>query len=251
MTSPRRTAAAIGVLYIIGTVAGVTGLLVMPSFDPGTDVLGQVANHRMATVIGGLLVLTMGFALSALSAVFYPIGRRFSETLATGYVVFRGALEGMTYVISALLWFTLVALASKPSGMAAIATALQTAQGLIWEPLVALPFSVGALMFYWLLFKTRLVPRWITVWGFVSLALSLAAHLAYALGYPLDVLQMSLLLQEMVLAVWLIAKGFDAKALASVGLGADAADAETPATTRARGPKRGGGAATPGRPRTA
>jgi hypothetical protein len=214
MLSDRRGATLIGVLYIIGTVAGVTGLVIMPSFGPGTDILAQVASHRMATVVGALLVLTMGFALSALSAVFYPIGRRFSETLASGYVIFRGALEGMTYVISALLWFTLVALAAKPSGMVAVATALQTAQGIIWEPLVALPFTVGALMFYWLLFKTRLVPRWITVWGFASLALSMAAHLAYALGLSLDVLQIPLALQEMVLAVWLIAKGFDAEVLA-------------------------------------
>jgi hypothetical protein len=240
MISARRAATLIGVLYIIGTAAGVTGLVIMPSFGPGTDILAQVASHQTPTVVGALLVLVMGFALSALSAVFYPIGRRFSETLATGYVVFRGALEGMTYVISALLWFTLAALAAKPSGMVAVATALQAAQGMIWEPLVALPFTIGALVFYWLLFKTRLVPRWITVWGFVSLALSLAAHLAYALGLSLDVLQMSLLLQEMVLAVWLIAKGFDAEALASVGLGA-----ETPAP--ADGPKRGGSTA-PGHP---
>jgi hypothetical protein len=250
MKSARRAATLIGVLYIIGTVAGVTGLLIMPSLGPGTDILTQVANHQTATVAGGLLVLTMGFALSALSAVFYPIGRRFSETLATGYVVFRGALEGMTYVISALLWFTLVALDAKPSGMAAIADALQTTQGLIWEPLVALPFTIGALMLYWLLFKTRLVPRWITVWGFVSLALSVAAHLAYALGLSLDVLQMSLLLQEMVLAVWLIAKGFDATALASVGLGANGAGDEAVAVAPAHNPKRTRRGA-PNRPQTA
>jgi hypothetical protein len=215
MISDRRAATLIGVLYIIGTAAGVAGLVIMPSFGPGTDILAQVASHRTTTIVGALLVLTMGFALSALSAVFYPIGRRFSETLAMGYVVFRGALEGAVYVVSALLWLTVVALAAEPAGMAQVATGLQVAQRMIWEQLIALPFLVGAGMFYWLLFKTRLVPRWVSAWGLASIPLYAGAAFARMAGLDLDVLMAPLALQEMVLAVWLIAKGFDAKVLAA------------------------------------
>jgi hypothetical protein len=213
MTKERRAAILIGVLYIIGTAAGVTGMMIMPSFAAGTNILAEVAAHRGATIAGTLLVLVMGFSLSALAAVFYPIGRRFSEVLATGYVIFRGALEGMVYVISALLWLVLIALASEPSGMAPVATALQTAQRLVWDQFAALPFGIGALMFYWLLYRAKLVPRWILVWGFVGVPLFMAANLAHIFGLNIDILLPVLAVQEMVLAVWLIAKGFNPEAL--------------------------------------
>lgn len=209
MTQDRRAATLIGVLYIIGTAAGVASALIMPSFAAGTDALAQIAAHRTATIAGALLVLTMGFALSALPAVFYPIGRRYSETLAMGYVIFRGAFEGIIYLLGVLVWLVLLAMTAAPSTMAPMATVLQTAQRTMWEQLIPLPFAIGALMFCWLLFRTRLVPRWVSVWGLVGAALYLVPPLARMMGFNLDILMAPLALQEMVLAVWLIVKGFN------------------------------------------
>ncbi|MFA5844562.1 MAG: DUF4386 domain-containing protein [Coriobacteriia bacterium] len=214
----RRAATIIGVLYIVGTASGVLGMAIMPSFAAGTDILAQIAAHRTATVVGALLVLTMGFALSALPAVFYPIGRRFSEVLSMGYVIFRGALEGMTYVISAFIWLVLIAMSAAPSAAAApVAAMLQTAEGLVWEQLIALPFVIGALMFYWLLFRARLVPRWLSIWGLVGAVFYLVAPLARMAGLSLDFLMFPLAVQEMVLAIWLIAKGFSPGTIAPEG----------------------------------
>jgi len=209
MTQDRRAATLIGVLYIIGTAAGVASALIMPSFAAGTDALAQIAAHRTATIAGALLVLTMGFALSALPAVFYPIGRRYSETLAMGYVIFRGAFEGIIYLLGVLVWLVLLAMTAAPSTMAPMSTVLQTAQRTMWEQLIPLPFAIGALMFCWLLFRTRLVPRWVSVWGLVGAALYLVPPLARMMGFNLDILMAPLALQEMVLAVWLIVKGFN------------------------------------------
>jgi hypothetical protein len=62
--------------------------------------------------------------------------------------------------------------------MAQVATGLQVAQRMIWEQVIALPFLVGAGMFYWLLFRTRLVPRWLSVWGLASIPLYAGAAFA-------------------------------------------------------------------------
>jgi hypothetical protein len=213
MTSERRAATTIGVLYIIGTVSGVVSLTIMPSFAAGTDTLTLIATHRPATIVGALLVLTMGFSLAAIPAVFYPIGRRFSEVLSMGYVIFRGALEGMVYVISAFIWLVLIAMSTGPAAAAAVAAVLQTAQRLVWEQLIALPFVIGAFMFYWVLYRARLVPMWISVWGLAGAVLYLAAPLARMAGLNLDILMAPLGVQEMVLAVWLVVRGFNAEAL--------------------------------------
>lgn len=214
MTKDRRAATLIGVLYIIGTAAGVAGLAVLPSLAPGTDILVQIAAHRSATVAGALLVLTMGFALSAIPAIFYPIGRRFSEALSMGYVLFRGALEGVTYILAAFIWLVLIALSAEPSTAPPVASALQAAEGLVWEQLIALPFVAGALMFYWVLYSARLVPRWLSIWGLVGAMLYVVAPLARIAGLNLDFLMFPLAIQEMVLAGWLIVKGFNPDALA-------------------------------------
>lgn len=209
MKNDRARARTIGILYIVGTIAGVGSAVIMPSFAAGTDILAQVAAHSTQMIVAALLVLTMGFSLSALAAVFYPIGRRYSEALSMGYVIFRGALEAWTYVMTAFIWLVLVALSAEPSAAAPMAALLQTASRVISEQLGALPFVVGAFMFGWVLFRYRLVPRWLSIWGLLGTVLYLAAPLARMAGLDLDFLMFPLALQEMVLAVWLIARGFN------------------------------------------
>jgi hypothetical protein len=205
----RRVATLVGLLYILGTAAGVTAAAIMPSIAAGGDVLGEIAAHRSESIVGALLVLTMGFALSALSAVFYPVGRRHSQALSMGYVVFRGALEGTLYVLTALIWLVLVALSASPGAAAPGASFLATTQQVMWDQLIALPFIVGVFMFYGLLHRARLVPRWLTIWGLAGAVLYVMAPLTNMAGLSFGFLMIPLAVQEMVLAVWLIAKGFN------------------------------------------
>ena len=87
---------------------------------------------------------------------------------------------------------------------------------MIWDQAVAIPFVLGALMFYVLLYQSRLVPRWLSTWGLVAAALSIVASLGSMFGLSsLGVLSLPLFLQEMVMAVWLIAKGFNSPAIAA------------------------------------
>ncbi len=75
-------------------------------------------------------------------------------------------------------------------------------------------------MLYGVLFRARLVPRWISVWGLAGGVLYWVAgvlvmfHVLTPLTTPHIVLQAPLGLQEMALAVWLIAKRFSEPALA-------------------------------------
>ena len=81
-------------------------------------------------------------------------------------------------------------------------------------------FCLGALMFYVVLYRSRLVPRWITVWGLAALVPYLAAEFLalFALLDPMSstaiLLYIPMAVQEMVLAVWLIVKGFNSPAVA-------------------------------------
>jgi hypothetical protein len=77
----------------------------------------------------------------------------------------------------------------------------------IWDQ-GAITFVLGALMFYFVLYQSRLVPRWLSTWGLVGAALGIVPPLGGMFGLSLGILVAPLALQEMVMAVWLIAKGF-------------------------------------------
>jgi uncharacterized protein DUF4386 len=218
MSADRKAAIWIGVLYIIGTVALVLSAIVTDAVLTGPAYLAQIAAQPNQVTIGVLLVLLAGFALVMVPVVFWPVGKRYNETLAMGYVVFRGAIEGIIYIGSALCWLLLIALSTEPSA-GPLASFVRTAQTVIWDQLVAIPFVLGALMFYILLYQSRLVPRWLSAWGLVGAALYIVAPLGSMFEFSLGFFMAPLALQEMVMAVWLIAKGFNASSIAAESAG--------------------------------
>lgn len=214
MSADRKAAVWIGVLYIIGTVALVLSLVVTDGVLAGSAYLAQVAAQPNQLAVGALLVLLAGFALAMVPVVFWPVGKRYNATLAMGYVVFRGALEGAIYIATALGWLLLIALSTQPDA-APLAGLVRTIEAVAWDQLVAIPFALGALMFYVLLYRSRLVPRWLSTWGLVGATLYIVPPLGSMFGLSLGVLMAPLAVQEMVMAVWLITKGFSSSAIAS------------------------------------
>jgi hypothetical protein len=79
---------------------------------------------------------------------------------------------------------------------------------------LSLVFLLGAALFYVLLYRSRIVPRWITVWGFIGIPLYAAASLLSIYGTidtnssAQNLLCAPVFVQEMVLAGWMIARGF-------------------------------------------
>ena len=218
MSADRKAAVWIGVLYIIGTVGLVLSVVVTDAILSGPAYLAQVAAQPNQVAVGALLVLLAGFALAMVPVVFWPVGKRYNETLAMGYVVFRGALETVIYIAAALGWLLLIALSTEPDA-GPLAGFVRTTETVIWDQLLAIPFVLGALMFYVLLYQSRLVPRWLSAWGLVGAALSIVPPLGSMFGLSLGVLMAPLALQEMVMAVWLIAKGFNPSAIAAESAG--------------------------------
>jgi hypothetical protein len=226
----RRTAIFVGVLYIIGTVMGVMSVALTGPIlhDPGS--LIQVASNENQLIAGALCVLVMGLALAMVPVLMLPILKKQNEVLALGYVVFRGALEATIDVMISLSWIALIAFAhqyaiagaSAASGFQTLGASIAAAGDSV-SPVAAIVFSLGALMFYYLLYQTRLIPRWVSGWGLIAIVLHLAAGGLLAMFGVITefstisvVLALPIALQEMVMAVWMIAKGFDALAIASL-----------------------------------
>jgi hypothetical protein len=139
--------------------------------------------------------------------------------LAVGYVIFRGALETALYIAGAISWLLLIIVARRSAGSPASSYSEFSGLGSLLiaagGPITAardIVFSLGALSLYYLLYTARLVPRWLSGWGFLGAVGYLAAGLIAVFSTELVVLLLPLALQEMVMAVWLIAKGFNTPA---------------------------------------
>jgi hypothetical protein len=85
-----------------------------------------------------------------------------------------------------------------------------------------LPFGIAAFIYYAIFYGTRLLPRWLSVWGLVGISLMIVSVLSGLLSLMdpsspiLFLFNMPILVQELVLAVWLIVKGYASPAAVKV-----------------------------------
>jgi hypothetical protein len=228
MNTNRKTAVIVGILYILGTVAGILSLVFSGSMQ-AADYLVEVPANASQIVAGALLVLLMGVALAMIPVLMFPILKKQNEVLALGYVVFRGALEMFTYIASAISFLMLLTVgrefvqAGAPVGSYFQTLGASLLEANTWiSQIVTIVFILGAVMFYYLLYRSKLVPRWISAWGLIGAMPYFVAGLLIMFGQMSDmasldtVLRFPILLQELVLAVWLIVKGFNPSAIAAL-----------------------------------
>ncbi|MCJ7576610.1 MAG: DUF4386 domain-containing protein [Dehalococcoidia bacterium] len=227
MNTYKKTAISVGVLFIVATVTNMLGNLSIKPILDAPDYLIQISANENLMIIASLLVLISAFASASIAIWLYPILKKHHKALALGSVGFR-LMEGMLIIIGVVALLSLLTLsqeyvragASNASLYQVSGTLLQTVK--TWAgQLSVLAFITGAMMYYYVFYQSKLVPRWLSGWGFLGAALSLASAVLAIFGLliPLSTVfilfNLVILVQEMVLAVWLIVKGFNQSAIAS------------------------------------
>ena len=203
----------VGGLFVLATVASLLSTS-LTSSTTSSDYLSSVAANANQVKVGAVLELVGAGAVALIPAFLFPILRRHDERLALGYLALR-ILEAFVMVLGVVSTLLLVTLSQRYVGASnpadpSFATAGAILQGFgnwafVLDPLV---FGTGALLFYYLLFRARLVPRWLSAWGLLGAILVLTAALIGMFGAFPYVLAVPIAIQEMALAAWLILKGF-------------------------------------------
>lgn len=220
MNASKATARIVGALFIVATVAAALSVAFLNPLLDDPDYLAKLSADEGRVVLATLLDLTTAAAVIGIAVMFYPVLRQRSEGLALGYVGAR-IVEGTVIVISALGSLLLLtssqeyvqATAADAAGFQPLGTVLLKARD--WTDLLGtmLAFGVSAVILNTLLYQTKLVPRFLSIWGLVGAALILVASVLGLSGESPTATSMVLLalpiaVNEMVLAVWLILKGF-------------------------------------------
>lgn len=220
MKSERKTAVIVGVLFILATVFSLISTSLTSGVTGAPDYLAKIASNQNQVIIGTLFEFAAAISVFLIPAMMFPILRQFDESMALGYFGFR-IMEAFTLVLDGFGFLLLVTLSREYLNAGSTASGFQTLGALLlgvhgWAfPLDPFFFGLGGFIFYYLLYKSKLIPRWLSIWGLIGDVMVFALSLLGLFGQFLVILAVPIAVQEMVLAVWLIAKGFDPSAIVS------------------------------------
>lgn len=223
----RRTAIIVGVLFIIATAFLFIGEAVYKPFLGSPDYLELAYPNRSTVVFGIMLEYICVLAMPLIPAFFFPVLRKHSEALAIAYIIFR-SLEGIILIAVAevgklsLIGISQDYLANSEADATyfhAIGNAMKSfiawgdTAGLMYN----IVFTLGGFTVYTVLFQSRLIPRWLSGWGLMAIAVLLVGVVLGPFVSIMGSMELFFVLpiavQEMVMALWLIIRGFNPSAI--------------------------------------
>lgn len=228
LVTNRKSAVIVGMLFILGFAGAFGPVAVKPILDDPMY-LARISENQNTVMMGVLAQLIMALACAGIAIGLYPILKKQNESLALGAVGFR-MIENIFQIVAALALLSLLTLSQESVKADALAKSAFQAAGAslhaihFWSALVLAHFGfcLGALMYYYVFYRSSLIPRWLSVWGMVGILLHLTGALITMFtqvdpfSTSTSLLSIPIGLNELTLAGWLIVKGFNPSVVASL-----------------------------------
>ena len=217
----RGSAVAVGLLLLGAFVTYASGTALVNSVLAGDDPASALATGEVALRLGAILMLADALFVALIGVLLYAVGRGVGERVAIGYLATR-IIEAVGLAVGVMFVLLPVALAGQEVGDVATLTAVAGQGNAIAYRIAMIALGVGSVPFWYLAYRTRLVPRLLAALGMVGYAI-------FFTGYALDILglDVGLLLAipgglfEVALAIWLIARGFSSPSVATIATRAE------------------------------
>ena len=220
MTSSRKTALAAGLLYLL-TFVSIPTLSLYGLVKSANYIVG--AGPDTAAMLGGVLEIIVGLAGIGTAIVLFPVLKKQNESLALGLVASR-VLEASAIFVGVAFILSIVTLRQTGAGAGAlvISNVLVTLYDRIFLLSQSFMPAVDDLLLAFLLYRSRLVPRALSLVGIVGGPVLLVGYIAVIFGlvgqhdaFPV-LSALPVFLFELSLGIWLIIKGFNASASAAL-----------------------------------
>jgi hypothetical protein len=227
MNTHRKTAVIVGVLFIMALVVFLIGQALYEPILSSPDYLDNAYPNRVIVIIGVLLEFVSALAVVLIPVLLFPILKEHNEVLALGYVSFR-LFEAVLLSLAQIYKLSLVGLSQgylnsggvDASYLQNIGSSIQSV--IYWVDHAGLvylvTFVIGTLILNTALYQSKLIPRWLSIWGLISAVAIMAASVMATFDIFLAlamILVMPIAFQEQAMAIWLIVKGFDSSAIDS------------------------------------
>lgn len=209
-----------GSLIILGMIIGI--LSIVPPVE-SDKFLEEVFPNKNQVLTGGILQFFLVPIYIGFSLLLYPILKQYSKTLSIGFVCFR-FMAATFQLIGIILLPIFVLLSQEYSASSSylsiyelVGDILRLSRDLTNHLGVILSTGLGNILFYLILYREKLVPKWLSVWGFIgNTAIMLASffiifQLIEVISTEYGLMSIPLVVQEIVLAIWLLTKGLKIK----------------------------------------
>ncbi|PZD96525.1 DUF4386 domain-containing protein [Paenibacillus sambharensis] len=212
----RRAEIAVGVLFLLSTGSFLIGSGMLNPILHGADLLRHVESNRTSVITGLLLELINAIAVVGIAMLLQPILKKHHESFAWGYFASR-VMESVLLIVSLIGPLILLVLSKQsiPMGTSSgeflkAAGSLAVEAHFLLFDMAMIVLSIGSLLFCYILYRSRLVPRLLSIVGFIGYVGLLASSSLSIIGLNTgSLLYIPGAVFEIVLPVWLIAKGFN------------------------------------------
>ena len=222
MDSNRKNEIFVGVLFILAAVTAIIGLALYQPILNDADYIVKASANETQVIWGAFCELILAFSVIGIAVMMYPILNKENESIAIGYVCFR-LLEATIIIIGIISLLSVVTLnqeftkAVNPNVISFLTAGKLLITLHNWTFLFGpnLALGPGTLMMSFVLYKSKLVPRFIYILGLIGGPLIFLCAVLVMFGVFLQISIWGLLLAipvfayEMTLAIWLIVKGFN------------------------------------------
>ena len=213
----RKTATAVGVIYLMGMVVGIGGNILIQSILGVPDYLAALGSSSMLLAIGAMLWLLAAAGDAAHGMLMFPVLNRHSQRIAVSYLGAR-VMDAVFVAIMALFILFQTPLASEYMKAGATNAAFFQGLGSVFTQAQLYAYHFGmltvgcaGLMLNYAFYRARLLPRVLGMWGLVGYAVILCGSVLEIMGFNLNLLHtLPGGLWELFVGVWLIVKGFNA-----------------------------------------
>jgi hypothetical protein len=226
-----RTAKMVGVFFILAAVTAIAGLILYDPLLKGPDYLIKGAEHANQVLLGALMELFLVVSAVGTATTLFPILRKYNETIALWHVCFR-FLEAIIITIGVISMLSLLTLSREFVAAGAPDMASFHSSGIVLKAIHDWTFMLGPLfmlgintmMYSYIFYKTKLVPRFISILGMTGSTLVFINALLVLFGVVEQIsgwgamFALPIAANEMILAVWLIIKGFNESALEALSV---------------------------------
>jgi hypothetical protein len=228
MNTYRTTAKIVGVVYLSGFVVGIAGNTLIQSILSAPNHLATVSANSMKLTIGATLWLMAVAGDVAHGVLMFPVLKQHNERIAVGYLAAR-VVDAI--FIAVMVLFVLIQLPLGSEYLKAAAPDASSLQALSTVSVQASQYAyqigmsalgLAGLMLCYTLYRAKLVPRLVAVWGLFGYAVIFCGMVSDLMGSGLGLLSsIPGGLWEVFIGVWLIVKGFNSSAIVPVPDGAD------------------------------
>jgi hypothetical protein len=196
MKTTRRIAIIVGLLFLVSTLTFMIGSNMIQSF------LIDVSQNKSTLILGVVLEIICGVAVVGIGVLMFPILKIYNKRLALGYIIFR-IVECTTIIVGGIYLLSLLTYMWK------------------YEMIIFVFTAVGGLILSYLLYISKLIPRYLSVLGIIGYAMLFLRVVfdIFSVFYISETVGMLIYIPgglfELFLPLWLFIKGFNSSAIAS------------------------------------